>query len=161
MGGTGRIGGPGRLIGSGRTADVYEIDAGWVLRRDREGYGDAVAEGAVMEHARAYGFPVPRVRVGRPGAPRTEMVMERLSGPTMLRAGLDGAITPEEAGAVLAGLLRRLHAIPAYRSADPRVRVLHLDLHPDDVILTADGPGSSTGPPPRRATPGWTGACPR
>nr|WP_330340387.1 hypothetical protein [Streptomyces sp. NBC_00557] len=29
----------GRLLGSGRSADVYEIDDAWVLRRDREGRG--------------------------------------------------------------------------------------------------------------------------
>ncbi|MGV9696818.1 phosphotransferase [Streptomyces sp. NPDC003470] len=130
----------GRLLGSGRTADVYEIDEAWVLRRDREGIGDAVAEGTVMEHVRAHGYPVPRVRPGGPGAPRTDLVMERLSGPTMLRACLSGSPTPREAGAELARLLRRLHEVPAPRSADPGVRVLHLDLHPDNVILTPDGP---------------------
>ncbi|MGV9896016.1 phosphotransferase [Streptomyces tendae] len=130
----------GRLIGAGRTADVYEADAGWVLRRDREGTGDAVAEGAVMEHVRAHGYPVPRVRPGTTRSPRTDLVMERLVGPTMLRACLDGALTPQDAGGLLAGLLRLLHEVPPYRSTDPGVRVLHLDLHPDNVILTADGP---------------------
>ncbi|MFL9653357.1 phosphotransferase [Streptomyces sp. PB17] len=130
----------GRLIGAGRTADVYEAGAGWVLRRDREGAGDAVAEGAVMEHVRAHGYPVPRVRPGTTRSPRTELVMERLSGPTMLRACLDGALTPQDAGGLLAGLLRLLHEVPAHRSTGPGVRVLHLDLHPDNVILTADGP---------------------
>lgn len=130
----------GRLIGAGRTADVYEADAGWVLRRDRDGIGDAVAEGAVMEHVRAHGSPVPRVRPGTTPSPRTDLVMERLAGPTMLRACLDGAMTPQDAGGRLAGLLRLLHEVPAYRSTDPGVRVLHLDLHPDNVILTADGP---------------------
>ncbi|MFC9956250.1 hypothetical protein ACFY2D_09320 [Streptomyces nigra] len=33
------------MAGSGRTADVYEVDRQWVQRRDREGYGDALAEG--------------------------------------------------------------------------------------------------------------------
>ncbi|MET7320672.1 phosphotransferase [Streptomyces sp. NPDC005549] len=134
----------GRLIGAGRTADVYEAGAGWVLRRDRQGVGDAVAEGAVMEHVRAHGYPVPRVRPPGPEAPETDpcrdLVMERLSGPTMLRACLDGALTPQDAGAMLARLLRLLHQVPPYRSTGPGVRVLHLDLHPDNVILTADGP---------------------
>ncbi|MEV8085983.1 hypothetical protein [Streptomyces nigra] len=35
----------GWLAGSGRTADVYEVDRQRVLRRDREGYGDGSAEG--------------------------------------------------------------------------------------------------------------------
>ncbi|WNM34822.1 phosphotransferase [Streptomyces sp. Li-HN-5-11] len=135
--GTGASGSTGRLLASGRTADVYEIDEAWVLRRDRQGWGDAAAEGAVMEHVRAHGCPVPRLR---PSGSRTELVLERLHGPTMLRACLDGALGAEEAGALLARLLRTVHAVPALHSADPAARVLHLDLHPENVILTADGP---------------------
>ncbi|WOX09350.1 phosphotransferase [Streptomyces sp. N50] len=124
----------GKLIGSGRTADVYEIDEAWVLRRNREDWGDAAAEGAVMEHVRAYGYPVPRVRT----APsRTDLVMERLTGPTMVEACVAGALDAVEAGTVLASLLRRLHAVPGRR---PGTRVLHLDLHPENVLLTPDGP---------------------
>ncbi|WP_427922773.1 phosphotransferase [Streptomyces sp. cg40] len=126
----------GKLIGSGRTADVYEIDGAWVLRRNREDWGDAAAEGAVMEHVRAYGYPVPRVRV-RPGDSRTDLVMERLAGPTMLEALTAGSIDEREAGTVLAELLRQLHAIPGRR---PGTRVLHLDLHPENVLLTPAGP---------------------
>ncbi|WP_405839518.1 phosphotransferase [Streptomyces sp. NBC_01518] len=124
----------GKLIGSGRTADVYEIDEAWVLRRNREDWGDAAAEGAVMEHVRAYGYPVPRVR---PGDSRTELFMERLSGPTMVEAIVAGAIDTVQAGTVLASLLRQLHAVPGRR---PGTRVLHLDLHPENVLLTPDGP---------------------
>ncbi|MGW2723761.1 phosphotransferase [Streptomyces sp. NPDC001492] len=126
----------GRLLGTGRVNDVYELDAAWVLRRNREGWGDALAEGAVMEHVRAHGYPVPRVRLS--DSTPTELVMERLSGPTMLDACLTGSLGAEEAGATLAELLRRLHAVPARDSADGRV--LHLDLHPDNVMLTPEGP---------------------
>ncbi|WP_405858957.1 phosphotransferase [Streptomyces sp. NBC_01515] len=127
----------GKLIGSGRTADVYEIDEAWVLRRNREDWGDAAAEGAVMEHVRAHGYPVPRVRMGDAGASRTDLVMERLTGPTMLEALVAGATDVVRAGTVLASLLRQLHAVPGRR---PGTRVLHLDLHPENVILTPDGP---------------------
>jgi len=127
----------GKLIGSGRTADVYEIDEAWVLRRNREDWGDAAAEGAVMEHVRAHGYPVPRVRTEDLGTSRTDLVMERLSGPTMVEALVAGAIDAVEAGTVLAALLRQLHAIPGRR---PGTRVLHLDLHPENVLLTPDGP---------------------
>ncbi|MFI1001232.1 phosphotransferase [Streptomyces galbus] len=126
---------PGPLLGSGRTADVYALDDGWVLRRDRRGYGDAAAEGAVMAHLRRHGYPVPAVR---PSASRTDLVMERLDGPTMLHACAAGTLGPEEAGHTLAGLLRALHAVPGREG--PGTRVLHLDLHPDNVVLTADGP---------------------
>ncbi|MFF7788930.1 phosphotransferase [Streptomyces sp. NPDC007991] len=128
---------PGPLLGSGRRADVYALDEAWVLRRDREGGGDAAGEGEVMRHVHAHGYPVPRVR---PTGSRTDLVMERLSGPTLLQACLAGTLDPAEAGSVLARLLRRLHTLPALRSTDPAVRVLHLDLHPENVILTPDGP---------------------
>ena len=126
----------GKLLGTGRDNDVYEIDETWVLRRSREGWGDAVAEGVVMEHVRAHGYPVPRVRLS--DSTPTELVMERLSGPTMLEACLAGSLGADEAGATLADLLRRLHTVPAPDSADRRV--LHLDLHPDNVMLTPQGP---------------------
>lgn len=131
---------PGKLIGSGRTADVYEIDEAWVLRRNREDWGDAAAEGAVMEHVRAHGYPVPRVRMEDPGTSRTsrtDLVMERLTGPTMVEAFVAGAVDAVEAGTVLASLLRQLHVIPGRR---PGTRVLHLDLHPENVLLTPEGP---------------------
>jgi aminoglycoside phosphotransferase (APT) family kinase protein len=120
----------GRLIGSGRASDVYEIDEAWVLRRARDTYSDALAEAAVMERVRGHGYPVPRVRVE--DCSSTELVMERLHGPTMLGAFAAGRIDAAEAGVVLARLLRRLHALPG--------RVVHLDLHPDNVMLTPAGP---------------------
>ncbi|MFJ8590288.1 phosphotransferase [Streptomyces sp. NPDC093598] len=100
---------PGKLLGSGRRADVYEIDEAWVLRRERDGGGDAAAEGAVMAHVHAHGCPVPRVR---PSGSRTDLVMERLTGPTMLQACLAGTLDAAEAGSILARLLRDLHAGP-------------------------------------------------
>ena len=63
----------GRLLGSGRSADVYEIDEAWVLRRDRGGWGDATAEAVVMRHVHEHGYPVPGVRA----ATRADLVMER------------------------------------------------------------------------------------
>ena len=128
----------GKLLGSGRANDVYEIDDAWVLRRNREGWGDALAEGAVMEHVRAHDYPVPGVRLS--DSTPTELVLRRLSGPTMLRACLAGTLDADRAGATVADLLRRLHTIPARHSADPGYRILHLDLHPDNVMLTPDGP---------------------
>ncbi|MFH0175543.1 phosphotransferase [Streptomyces cacaoi] len=126
---------PGRLLGSGRTADVYEIDEAWVLRRDREGWEDSAALAAVVTHVREHGYPAPAVR---PSGSRSDLVMERLDGPTMLQAFGAGTLDADEAGAVLARLLRELHALPGRISAD--AGILHLDLHPDNVILTPDGP---------------------
>ncbi|MEU8620249.1 phosphotransferase [Streptomyces sp. NPDC048623] len=114
-----------RVIGTGRSADVYEAGEGWVLRRYRDGT-DAAREARIMRALAAHGFPVPRV--ARAEGP--DLVMERLTGPTLLEAAMTGTTTPEAAGALLADLLVRLHATPW----------IHLDLHPDNVMLTPAGP---------------------
>ncbi|MEW2574201.1 aminoglycoside phosphotransferase family protein [Streptomyces sp. NPDC047070] len=133
----------GELLGSGRSADVFAIDDHWVLRRYRDG-GDVTAETAVMAHLAEHGYPVPRLRdpVGAGGgtAQRSDLVMQRLYGPSMLGALQQGTVTAEEAGAELAGLLHRLHMLPARGCAHSAVRILHLDLHPDNVILTSARP---------------------
>lgn len=130
----------GRLLASGRTADVYELhaDESWVLRRYRDGWGDAVAEAEVMEYVRGHGYPVPRVR----SATCTDMVLERLPGPTMVEAFAAGLLDPAQAGATLARLLHDLHALPPRSQVTPTAtpHVLHLDLHPENVILTPHGP---------------------
>src|SRR4029077_10714860 len=56
-----RMSAPGRLIGSGRCADVYDIGQGRVLRRYRDAAATAGREAEVMTHARAHGVPVPEV----------------------------------------------------------------------------------------------------
>lgn len=128
----------GHLLGSGRTADVYALDESWVLRRYRDG-ADATAELAVMSYLSASGFPVPRI--GPPSDPAlpTDLVMQRLTGPTMAEALLAGTLTEAEGGELLARLLRDLHAIPPRLSQDPEDRILHLDLHPENVMLTPQG----------------------
>ncbi|MEU2507755.1 phosphotransferase [Streptomyces sp. NPDC007863] len=113
-------------LGRGRTADVYATDdGGWVLRRYRDG-GDTAREAALMVRLAEAGYPVPAVR----GAAGPDLVMERLRGPSLMDGLLAGAYEPEAAGALLAGLLDRLHALPG--------RVVHLDLHPGNVVLAED-----------------------
>ncbi|MGW2550193.1 hypothetical protein [Streptomyces sp. NPDC001635] len=84
----------GSLPGSGRTADVYEIDGAWVPRRYRDGWGDAAAEAVVMDHVRGRVCPAPGVRT----ATRGDLVMEKLSGPARPEAMLHGRLGPQEAG---------------------------------------------------------------
>ncbi|MCW6008789.1 phosphotransferase [Micromonospora sp. CPCC 205371] len=123
------------LLGSGREADVFAIDEVRALRRYRNG-GDVTAEAAVMAHVGALGYPVPRVYEAR-GA---DMVLERLSGATMLAAFQAGTMGLDEGAGILADLHRRLHALPPRLGRRPGDRVIHLDLHPENVVLTPTGP---------------------
>ncbi|MEU5550976.1 MULTISPECIES: phosphotransferase [unclassified Micromonospora] len=122
-------------LASGREADVYALDGERVLRRYRAG-GDVAVEARFMAHLHAVGYPVPRVH----HADGTDLVMRRLSGPTMLHALLTGGIDVEAAAAVLADLHRRLHAVAPLPDAADGERILHLDLHPDNVVLEPPGP---------------------
>jgi aminoglycoside phosphotransferase (APT) family kinase protein len=121
------------LIASGRDADVWALDAERVLRRYRNGR-DMDREASVMRHAAAHGYPVPWVYGTEPGA----MVLERLYGPTMLASLLAGSMAAAAAGTMLGDLLVRLGSIPAHAPAGGSL--LHLDLHPDNVVLADGGP---------------------
>ncbi|MEV0491341.1 phosphotransferase [Streptomyces atratus] len=129
----------GHLLGTERSADVYAMDEAWVLRRYRDS-SDARPELAVMSYLSAFGYPVPRLGPSPAAATPSDLVLQRLTGPTMRESLLSGALTGDEGAAILAGLLTDLHTIPARLSPDPGDRILHLDLHPDNVMLTPDGP---------------------
>ncbi len=130
---------PGPLVGAGRAADVYALGGQRVLRRYRNG-DSAEREATVMAYLAEAGFPVPAVY----DASGPDLVMERLAGRDML-ADLSGRPWLVRRHArTLAGLHDRLHAIaapPSLRAQfGPGDRVLHLDLHPGNVMLTAAGP---------------------
>ncbi|MGW7686935.1 phosphotransferase [Kribbella sp. NPDC054772] len=119
---------------AGRDADVYTIDDDWVLRRYRNGHL-VRDEAEYMRHVAKHGYPVPAVReVDGP-----DMVLERLNGPTLADSAIAGDLTGTQLGEIHADLHRRLHAIPAPSGTPGRV-VVHGDLHPLNVIATADGP---------------------
>ncbi|MYW19136.1 phosphotransferase [Streptomyces sp. SID2955] len=126
----------GELIGAGRTADVFALDEDRVVRRYRDGE-DATGEAVLMAYLAEHGYPVPTVW---PGAAAGELVMQRLSGPTMREALVAGTLSGEQAGEMLADLMLRLHAVPPRSGTDPAHRIVHLDLHPENVFLTPDGP---------------------
>jgi hypothetical protein len=70
--------------------------------------------------------------------------MERLTGPTMAQALDTGDLGLAEAAQILADLLARLHSLPIWPGAAPGTSILHLDLHPENVMLP--GPGENRGP---------------
>lgn len=117
---------------SGREADVYAYGDGRILRRYRTG-ADATREAGVMAYVQGLGFPVPRVF----SASGTDIVMERVEGPTMAEALLAGRLGIPDGAAMLADLLRRLHDLPAESGAGT---IVHNDLHPENVLLTERGP---------------------
>lgn len=133
------------LIGRGRAADVFDAGGGRVLRRYRTPHPGVVErEAAAMQHLRAHGAPVPEVF----SASGDEMVMERLSGRSMLDVLKSRPWRAATIGRQLAELHARIHSIPAgdlaASGAVPRFSdgdsILHLDLHPDNVMLTDRGP---------------------
>ena len=125
----------GPVVGTGRTCVVHALDDERVLRRVQPGI-DVTAETAALAYAVGQGYPAPRVFEVR----GQDMIMQRVDGPTMLTALTGGGLGLEEAAEVLADLLRRLHALPPRPGAASGTRLLHLDLHPDNVMLSAAGP---------------------
>ena len=130
---------PGPLIGAGRAADVYALDERRVLRRYRNGESSE-REAAVMAYLAGAGFPVPRVH----DASGPDLVLERLGGRDMLADLSARPWLARRHARTLAGLHDQLHAItapPSLRAPfGPGGLVLHLDLHPGNVMLTAAGP---------------------
>ena len=100
-------------------------------------------EARTMEYVRAQGYPVPAIEdVSDDG---TDLVMERVEGPSMVDALGRRPWTVRRHGATLADLHRRLHDIPAPDWLAPAPfgkgdSLLHLDLHPLNVLVTAKGP---------------------
>ena len=121
------------LIASGRDSDVFAYADGLVLRRYRDGRS-AEEEAATLRAVFDLGYPVPVVH----DASGPDIVMERVDGPTLAESLLAGR-SPDEGGALLAGLHDRLHAL-AWPGAAAGEALLHLDLHPLNVILRGPDP---------------------
>jgi Phosphotransferase enzyme family len=127
-----------KLIAAGRASEILDLGDGRVLRRFRAG-GDSEREALAMGYARSHGYPVPRVWEVSPDA----LVLDRIDGPTMLDDLRRRPWSLRGHARLLAQLHGRLHEIPAPEglpAAGPGDRLLHLDLHPDNVILSPAGP---------------------
>ncbi|HVX16413.1 MAG TPA: phosphotransferase [Acidimicrobiales bacterium] len=144
---------PGRLIGSGRWSDTFDIGGGRVLRRYRDARIEVDTEVRVMRLAKSNGVPVPQVFE----ASGPDIVMEHVTGPTMLDALITKPWTLRRHAAVLAELHHLVHAVPGPEwltcPSGEGDTLLHTDLHPGNVILGPSGPvlidwqGARRGPP--------------
>jgi phosphotransferase family enzyme len=125
-------------LAAGRASVVVDLGDGTVLRRFKDG-GNPEREVLVMRHAAAHGYPVPQVREVRDDG----LVLERIVGATMLKWGLRRPWTMRHHAATLAQLHDDLHRIPAppgLPAVGPGDTLLHLDLHPENVLLPRSGP---------------------
>jgi aminoglycoside phosphotransferase (APT) family kinase protein len=134
----------GPLLARGRDADIFAYGTGeeLVLRRARSGRS-METEAKTMEYVRGHGYPVPAV--DHLSGDGTEMVMERVVGRSMVEATGRQPWTVRSQGAVLGDLHRRLHEIeaPAWLEGgpgEPGTALIHLDLHPLNVLVGPKGP---------------------
>ena len=130
-----------KLLASGRDGDIFEYAPGLVLRKTRDGRSIA-HEARTMQYVADQGYPVPRVEEVR--ADGTEIVMERVDGPIMADAMVRPPWKLGDHLRVLADLHDQLHEIPGpdWLAAMPGGgdRLLHMDLHPLNVIMSPRGP---------------------
>jgi aminoglycoside phosphotransferase (APT) family kinase protein len=148
-------------IATGRSADIFAIGEGRVLRRRRSG-PIPPAEVVAMRAARHHGYPVPEVfRVDG-----TDMEMERVDGNDLLDELARAPWRYRRIAHVLADLHLRLRDVPidglTLAAVDAPVEALvHGDLHPGNVIATRAGPvvidweGAALGPADTDAATVW------
>lgn len=129
------------LLASGRDGDIYALGPGLVLRKTRDGRSLAF-EARVMQYAADHGYLVPKVHELR--ADDTELVMDRIDGPLMLDVMFKPPWRLPHYMSMLADLHDALHRIAGpdwlRQMPDGGDRLLHLDLHPLNVMLSDDGP---------------------
>lgn len=128
------------LIGRGRDCDVFAAGPGRVLRRNRAGRSTET-EAALMRYLADHGYPVPTVFE----ASGPDIVMERLDAPTMLEHLSSRPWTMTTHAQTLADLVRRLGDVDVPEGelrvvGEAREVIVHLDLHPDNVVLSGRGP---------------------
>ena len=114
-------------IRQGRASSVTDLGDGRVLRAG----GRPAAEAEMMRVAGEHGIRVPVVHEVRPDA----LVMALVPGRTLLERLARRPWEVPGAARLIADLHQRLHAIP-YEGG----RLVHFDLHPDNVLLSPDGP---------------------
>jgi aminoglycoside phosphotransferase (APT) family kinase protein len=129
----------GPKLAEGRDSEIFDHGPGKVLRLTRDGRS-LVHEAEIMRHVRSHGYPCPDVHDAGDGY----LVMDRIDGPTMLDAATKPPFPIRRMARTLADLHDRLHAIPPPawipEAALPGDALLHLDLHPLNVLDSSGGP---------------------
>ena len=135
-----------KLLASGSDADVYAYGEGQILRRYRDGRS-AEDEADTIRAVAALGYPVPIVRASA----GPDIIMQRIDGLTLAEA-VQGGLRPAWAGGALADLHDQLHGLE-WPSTTPDESLLHMDLHPQNVIMSGshlfvvDWTNARPGPP--------------
>ncbi|MBR0895648.1 phosphotransferase [Bradyrhizobium tropiciagri] len=165
----------GEKIGADIFADVHAWAPGQVVKLSKPGIPHWVVqhETQITRAVFAAGGPAPEVLGEVTLDGRFGIVLPRFDGPTLLQATRTGAITREQAGAILATLCLAVHktrpppdALSLREAMEARLRFVgsvlperittgvlaliehlapddvlcHSDLHPGNVIMTAQGP---------------------
>jgi len=149
----------GSLIAAGSDCEIFEAGAGRLVRRARDGRS-LEHEASVMRHARRHGFPAPEVF----DADGPDILMERVEGMSLREEATRAPWRIPAHGRLLAELLRKLATVRApgwLQAAEgcPGNRLLHLDLHPENVLITDDGPRVLDWANASRGAPGADAAC--
>jgi tRNA A-37 threonylcarbamoyl transferase component Bud32 len=129
----------GRVIATGRDTEILEHGPGRVLRRPRVPRS-LVAEAGLMRWVAGHGYPCPEVfDVGDEG-----LVMARIDGVSMLDDLGAHPWRVRTHATLLADLHGWLHRLPVppglAQPFGPGPALLHADLHPGNIMLSADGP---------------------
>jgi hypothetical protein len=100
-------------------------------------------EARTMEFVHAHGYPTPRVDDVSPDG--TELLMERIAGVNMIDALTAAPWKGHHFGRLLADLHVELHELSAPEwlpaaSCGVGTQLLHMDLHPLNVMMTSRGP---------------------
>lgn len=107
------------------------------------------SEARAMDYLHRCGYPVPAIeKISNDGL---DLIMERIDGPTMMQAISNSPWTVRRLAHLLADLHARLHEVPPPEFLPPLSNrtgtevlsgnsVLHLDLHPLNVIMGRKGP---------------------
>lgn len=129
------------LLTRGRTSNVYLLDDTHVVRRLHDPEG-AFRNVDLVQHLNAEQFPT--ARVVRAQGP--DLILERLNGATLLQALDVRDVSIADGVRILLDLHDTLHSLPlpapgvAARVIGSGECVVHLDLHPANVLMTSTGP---------------------